>query len=64
MLVAEAPQAMGRTLTLAYSGSEAQRTPIAFGGFSTQSRADLASAAQSHGEGGARRSRRQSDDLG
>jgi len=50
MLVAEAPQVMGRTVTLAYSGSEAQRTPIAFGGFSTQSRADLASAAQSRGE--------------
>jgi hypothetical protein len=47
MLVAEAPQVMGRTVTLAYSGSEAQRTPIAFGGFSTQSRADLAAAAQS-----------------
>ena len=44
MLVAEAPQAIGRTLTLAYSGSDAQRTPIAFGGFSTQSRADLAIA--------------------
>ena len=41
MLVAEAPQAIGRTLTLAYSGDDAQRTPIAFGGFSTQSRADL-----------------------
>ncbi len=50
MLVAEAPQVMGRTVTLAYSGSEAQRTPIAFGGFSTQSRADLASVAQSRGE--------------
>jgi rare lipoprotein A (peptidoglycan hydrolase) len=50
MMVAEAPQVMGRTLTLAYSGSEAQRTPIAFGGFSTQSRADLASVAQSRGE--------------
>jgi rare lipoprotein A (peptidoglycan hydrolase) len=48
MLVAEAPQAIGRTLTLAYSGDDAQRTPIAFGGFSTQSRADLL-AAQSRG---------------
>lgn len=38
MLVAEAPQAMGRTLTLAYSGEDVQHTPIAFGGFSTQSR--------------------------
>ena len=50
MMVAEAPQVMGRTVTLAYSGSEAQRTPIAFGGFSTQSRADLAAAAQPRGE--------------
>jgi rare lipoprotein A (peptidoglycan hydrolase) len=48
MLVAEAPQAMGRTLTLAYSGNDEQRAPIAFGGFSTQSRADLI-AAQSRG---------------
>ena len=39
MLVAEAPQAMGRSVTLAYSGEDVQRTPIAFGGFSTQSRA-------------------------
>ena len=38
MLVAEAPQAMGRSVTLAYSGEDVQRTPIAFGGFSTQSR--------------------------
>jgi rare lipoprotein A (peptidoglycan hydrolase) len=38
MLVAEAPQAMGRSVTLAYSGEDTQRTPIAFGGFSTQSR--------------------------
>ena len=38
MLVAEAPQAMGRSVTLAYSAEDAQRTPIAFGGFSTQSR--------------------------
>ena len=53
MLVAEAPQAIGRTLTLAYSGDDAQRTPIAFGGFSTQSRADLL-AAQSHGSKEAR----------
>jgi rare lipoprotein A (peptidoglycan hydrolase) len=48
MLVAEAPQAIGRTLTLAYSGNDEQRSPIAFGGFSTQSRADLVSA-QSRG---------------
>ena len=38
MLVAEAPQAMGRSVTLAYSGEDVQHTPIAFGGFSTQSR--------------------------
>ena len=38
MLVAEAPQAMGRSVTLAYSGGDVQRTPIAFGGFSMQSR--------------------------
>jgi rare lipoprotein A (peptidoglycan hydrolase) len=37
MLVAEAPQAMGRSVTLAYA---ADTKPIAFGGFSTQSRAD------------------------
>jgi rare lipoprotein A (peptidoglycan hydrolase) len=37
MLVAEAPQAMGRSVTLSYSGDDVQRTPIAFGGFSTQS---------------------------
>jgi hypothetical protein len=45
MLVAEAPQAMGRSsVTLA----AADPKPIAFGGFSTQSRADL-NAAQSRG---------------
>ena len=38
MLVAEAPQAMGRSLTLAYSGEDVRHTPIVFGGFSTQSR--------------------------
>jgi rare lipoprotein A (peptidoglycan hydrolase) len=38
MLVAEAPQAMGRRVTLAYLGEGVQHTPIAFGGFSTQSR--------------------------
>jgi rare lipoprotein A (peptidoglycan hydrolase) len=37
-LVAEAPQAMGRRVTLAYLGEGVQHTPIAFGGFSTQSR--------------------------
>ena len=45
MLVAEAPQAMGRSsVTLAAVDPK----PIAFGGFSTQSRADL-NAAQSRG---------------
>ena len=38
MLVAEAPQAIGRSVTLAYSGDDVQHTPIAFGGFSTKAR--------------------------
>ncbi len=46
MLVAEAPQAMGRSVTLAYSGEDVQRTPIAFGGFSTQSRIGAQSRVQ------------------
>lgn len=36
MLVAEAPQAMGRVMTIAYTPT----APIAFGGFNTQSHAD------------------------
>jgi rare lipoprotein A (peptidoglycan hydrolase) len=47
MLVAEAPQAMGRSVTLAYAADA--KAPIAFGGFSTQSHADR-NAAQSRGE--------------
>jgi rare lipoprotein A (peptidoglycan hydrolase) len=39
MLVAEAPQSMGRTMTIAYTPPS---TSLAFGGFRTQSRADLA----------------------
>ncbi len=45
MLVAEAPQAMGRKLTLAYGADD--KAPVAFGGFKTQSPAN---AAQSRGE--------------
>jgi hypothetical protein len=37
MLVAEAPQSMGRTMTIAYAPPS---TPLAFGGFRTQSSAD------------------------
>jgi rare lipoprotein A (peptidoglycan hydrolase) len=37
LLVAEAPQTMGRTMTVAYAPPS---TPLAFGGFRTQSRAD------------------------
>jgi rare lipoprotein A (peptidoglycan hydrolase) len=46
MLVAEAPQAMGRSLTLAYSGEDVRHTPIVFGGFSTQSRIGAPSRSQ------------------
>ncbi len=46
MLVAEAPQAMGRRVTLAYLGEGVQHTPIAFGGFSTQSRIGAAARGQ------------------
>ena len=46
MLVAEAPQALGRSLTLAYSSEDVRHTPIAFGGFSTQSRIGAPSHSQ------------------
>ncbi len=44
MLVAEAPQAIGRVMTIAYSPAS---TPVAFGGFTTQSRGDRGLSQQS-----------------
>lgn len=45
MLVAEAPQAMGRVMTIAYA--PAATAPVAFGGFSTQSHVDRVPGQQS-----------------